>query len=80
MSESLRTKLLWIDEQLDLYCKLNQIHQVKELFIELKSLVYIDKFPESMLYELKTSMDKRFEGLSPLRREEYLFLYNFFTS
>ena len=80
MSESLRTKLLWIDEQLDLYCKLNQIHQVKELFIELKSLVDIDKFPESMLYELKTSMYKRFEGLSPLRREEYLFLYNFFTS
>lgn len=80
MSESLRTKLLWIDEQLDLYCKLNQIHQVKELFIELKSLVDIDKFPESMLYELKTSMYKRFEGLSPLRREEYLFLYNFFAS
>ena len=80
LSESLRTKRLWIDEQLDLYCKLNQIHQVKELFIELKSLVDIDKFPESMLYELKTSMYKRFEGLSPLRREEYLFLYNFFTS
>ena len=80
MSESLRTKLLWIDEQLDLYCKLNQIHQVKELFIELKSLVDIDKFPESMLYELKTSMYKRFEGLSSLRREEYLFLYNFFAS
>ena len=80
LSESLRTKRLWIDEQLDLYCKLNQIHQVKELFIELKSLVDIDKFPESMLYELKTSMYKRFEGLSPLRREEYLFLYNFFAS
>ena len=80
LSESLRTKRLWIDEQLDLYCKLNQIHQVKELFIELKSLVDIDKFPESMLYELKTSMYKRFEGLSPLRREEYLFLYNFFVS
>lgn len=30
LSESLRTKRLWIDEQLDLYCKLNQIHQVKE--------------------------------------------------
>lgn len=79
LSESLRTKRLWIDEQLDLYCKLNQMHRVKELFTELKSLVDMDKLPESMLYELKASIYKRFESVSSLRGEEYHFLYHFFA-
>lgn len=79
LSNSLRTKRLWIDEQLDLYCRLNQMEEIKELFAELRQLVCERKFPESMLYELKATIYKRFEGEIPLRKEEYRFLNDFFT-
>ena len=45
LSNSLRTKRLWIDEQLDLYCKLNQMEEIKELFAELRNLVCEGQFP-----------------------------------
>ena len=78
-SNSLRTKRLWIDEQLDLYCRLNQIEEIKQLFAELRQLVNEGKFPESMLYGLKATIYKRFEGQILVRREEYRFLHDFFA-
>ena len=78
-SNSLRTKRLWIDEQLDLYCRLNQIEEIKQLFAELRQLVNESKFPESMLYELKATIYKRFEGRILLRSGEYRFLHDFFA-
>lgn len=79
LSNSLRTKRLWIDEQLDLYCKLNQMEEIKKLFAELRNLVCEGQFSESMLYELKASIYKRFEGQLLLRQEEYRFLNDFFA-
>ena len=55
------------------------MEEIKELFAELRQLVCERKFPESMLYELKATIYKRFEGEIPLRKEEYRFLNDFFT-
>ena len=64
-SESLRRKKLWLDEQLELYCSLNQTEEIKELFNELNDLVAKGKFLESKLYELKASTELR-EALTAL--------------
>ena len=77
-SESLRRKKLWLDEQLELYCSLNQTEEIKELFNELNDLVAKGKFLESKLYELKASTYKKFEEKVFDREEKLLFFYDLF--
>ncbi len=77
-SDSIRTKRLWLNEQLDLYCKQHQFQQIEQLFKELRDLVDEGKFSEGMFYEFKATIYERLEKQSLIRKDEYCFLYNFF--
>lgn len=61
LSDSIRTKRLWINKQLDLYCKQQQIEQIEQLFKELRYLVDEGKLSESMFYEFKITAYKQLE-------------------
>ncbi|MDE5977627.1 MAG: transcriptional regulator [Turicibacter sp.] len=77
-SESLRAKKLWIEEQLDLYCRLKQFDKIRELFTELSVLVDDEKLSDFTLYELKATLYKRLKGQIQIKETEYHFLFESF--
>lgn len=79
-SKSLRRKKLWLNEQISLYCILNEKEKIKELFNELNDLVVDGKFSKATLYELKTITYKKFKEKAVAPEDNFQVFYDFFVS
>lgn len=76
-SNSIDSKMLWFERQLDLYWKCEQYDKIETLMTEIKSLVSQNQFPERLLAELKNNIYKRVVPHLTIKNNESAFFYNF---
>lgn len=76
-SNSVDSKMLWFERQLDLYWKTERFDQVSSLFKHIKDLVSLGLFPERLLVELKSDLHKRVVPHIDIKTNQYAFFYNF---
>lgn len=76
-SNSVNSKMLWFERQLDLYWKSQRFDQVSILVKYIKELVSAGLFPEQLLVELKKNIYERVVPHIDIKDNENAFFYRF---